>query len=171
MRLLHERKGVLLSAAIVCFLFAALARAQNSAKSDTPKIVVHSIEVSSLGEIDRNVSKLNGSTCSNSPSSKPLTVADLAGGKVKTIRVVRVQRLSTAPKAKELKRVLQKVWQGRVDGAACGIEWSEVSFWSIETVLKFQDGKRGSLITDGSHIALQDHDGRVWFTRLLPAAK
>ncbi|HMD39606.1 MAG TPA: hypothetical protein VKH15_10005 [Candidatus Acidoferrum sp.] len=43
--------------------------------------------------------------------------------------------------------------------------------WSIESILVFEDGKQGVLITDGSHVALKDHDGKSWFFRLLPAAQ
>jgi hypothetical protein len=64
--------------------------------------------------------------------------------------------------------ILRKVWQGSVDGEDCRILWSEVRYWSIESSLEFEDGKRGEFITDGIHIALRDHGGKTWFLRLLP---
>jgi hypothetical protein len=54
---------------------------------------------------------------------------------------------------------------------AWGIVWDEGTWWSIESAVEFEDGKKGLLITDGLHVALRDHDGKNWFFRLLPAAQ
>jgi hypothetical protein len=41
----------------------------------------------------------------------------------------------------------------------------------LEAVIEFEDGKRSALITDGEHVALQDHESKNWFFRLLPDAQ
>jgi hypothetical protein len=139
-------------------------------QSAMPKISVRSYKVVAPAELGGTVTTLERSTCGSATSSMSLTTEDLAGGKVKAIRVLRAVRWGKPPKPKELRTIMEKVWEGRVPGAACGILWDEVSLWSVEAALEFQDGKRGLLVTDGSHIALKDHDGRIWFTRLASEA-
>jgi hypothetical protein len=98
-------------------------------------------------------------------------VADFVGGTVKDIRVVRFTRMRNSPTHEELRNSVRKVWQGEFQSASCQIGWAEVTPWSIEVIVEFEDGKRSELITGGSHVALQDRDGKSWFFRLLPAAQ
>jgi hypothetical protein len=101
-----------------------------------------------------------------------ISVQELASGPAKAIHVTAY--LSTAaPKTAELdlrQRVL-KVWKGEFRAGACQILWSEGAVWSIKADIEFGDGKRGSLLTDGVHVRLQAHDGKIWYFRLLPAAQ
>jgi len=71
----------------------------------------------------------------------------------------------------ERRTSVKTVWQGEFQTASCFINWDEEASWSIEAVAEFYDGRQSELITDGSHVALQDHDGKSWFFRLLPAAQ
>jgi hypothetical protein len=98
-------------------------------------------------------------------------VGDFVGAKVKALRVLHYARQRKPPKAKEIKTFVRKVWQGSFQGAACGILWDEGAWWSIESAVEFEDGRQGLLVTDGTHVALRDHEGKNWFFRLLPAAQ
>jgi len=128
------------------------------------------------GELNERVRTLDESPCRASfPYSQvPVTVANFVGGKVKTIKVTHVlgaARQKRPPKQEELANTLRKVWLGQFQSAACRILWAEGGTWSIDADLLFEDGKQGTLITDGVHVAIQDHDGNAWFFRLLPAAQ
>jgi len=98
---------------------------------------------------------------------KPFSLEELAGAKVKRIRVVRAEtyKISPAPKPEEVRATVEKMWSRKFGWMACQIEWDEGALWSIQAELEFEDGKKGVLITDGWHVALQDHDGHNWFVR------
>jgi hypothetical protein len=170
MRLLGVRIGLLCTGSVVLVCVASAVQGHNRAKSEevVPKILVNSVQLIDFGEINQSVKTLEQPTCANSRDSELLTVANLVGGKVKVIRVTRTLRLKNSPKKKKLKETLRKVWRGKFQGADCRILWDEVVLWSIQSVLEFEDGKKGTLLTDGLHVALQDHDGKVWFFRLMP---
>lgn len=101
----------------------------------------------------------------------PTSVADFVGGLVKDIRIVHFSPEGNAPSNEELRNTLGKVWQGKFQTASCFIDWAEGTSWSLEAVVEFYDGTQSGIVTDGSHVAFQDHDGNSWFVRLLPAAQ
>ncbi len=101
----------------------------------------------------------------------PMTVGQFEGGRVTAIRVVRFADRKSAPTHRQLRDVVRKVWEGKFQGVSCQIEWDEGAIWSIEAVVEFEDGQRSELITDGVHVALQDHNGKSRFFRLLPDAQ
>lgn len=97
---------------------------------------------------------------------RPFSVEQWAGGKVKRIRVVRASgrfKGWPAPKREDARATVEKVWSEKFVVGTCQIEWEERAFWSIQAELEFKDGNKGVLITDGWHVALQDHDGHNWF--------
>lgn len=84
------------------------------------------------------------------------------GGKVKTISVLRTapfRPFAKPPTQDETRQKLKRVWQGKFQQFACQIDWAEGTFWSIEAVVEFGDGKRSPVVTGGVHVALQDHNG------------
>lgn len=169
------KRITIISLALACLLAAGHLPAQNSVKdgSTSPTILVDSIVPSDYEELARSVKLLDGTSCGE-PSrhpQRPTTTEDFVGGKVTTIHVVRSAPKRNTPEAREIRRSIRNVWQSKFLGASCGIDWSEFTVWSIESILVFEDGKQGVLITDGSHVALKDHDGKSWFFRLLPAAQ
>jgi hypothetical protein len=101
----------------------------------------------------------------------PTTVGDFIGGKAAAIRIVRFAQQINSRKQRELPEALRDVWNGQFQSASCQIAWDEGTLWSITAIVEFEDGKQSKLITDGSHIAFQDHSGRNWFVRLLPSAQ
>jgi hypothetical protein len=145
-------------------------------EASQPAIVVDSVGVSDYGELIRAADRLESASCNGGYHylERPTTVGDFVGGKVKSIRVLRTAPLrpgTTPPTADETRQKLRRVWQGKFRAAFCQIAWAEFTFWSIEAVLEFEDGKRSPLITDGVHVALQDHNGNSVFFRLFPAAQ
>ncbi len=98
---------------------------------------------------------------------KPFSLEELAGAKVKRIRVVRAEtyKIWPAPKPEQAREMIEKVWSRKFGWMACQIEWDEGALWSVEAELEFEDGKKGALITDGWHVAIQDHEGHNWFGR------
>jgi hypothetical protein len=144
--------------------------------ANLPPIVVDPVPAD-YREVTKTVQTLENAPCNGGYRylEHPTTVADFVGGKVKTIRVFRTGRFSpgtnpvTTPD--ETRQSLKRVWQGKFQSAFCQIAWAEGAFWSIEAVVEFEDGKRSMLITDGVHVALQDHNGKSAFFRLFPAAQ
>jgi hypothetical protein len=156
--------------AVLCICAALPAQGQNRAKSSEdvlPKILADSIQPEDFGKLNQSAKALEQLTCAKS-RSEVLTAVELAGGTVKVIRVTRTLRAKDPPKAEDLKETVREVWHRKFQGADCRILWSEAVSWSIGSVLEFEDGKKGILVTDGVHVALQDHDGNAWFFRLLP---
>jgi hypothetical protein len=150
-----------------------------SSPSKLPKIVVesgleHSDHQTTSEELSKKVKSFecgpnapNASRWFNSPRS----VAESVGEKINTIRVVGFAPQFSNQKFSELRKTVLSVWNGKFQSSTCYINWAEWHAWPIETRLEFEDGRRGVLITDGSHVALKDHDGATWFFRLLPAAQ
>lgn len=139
-----------------------------------PRIVVDTMVKSDFAEIGKKVREMDdGSKCTGGMKyeEKSRVVGDNVGGKVKAIRVLRVAAWKADPKAGEAQAKVEKVWAGKFQSAFCQIAWAEPTLWSVEAELEFDDGKRGALITDGSHVALQDHDGNNRFLRIFPAAQ
>jgi hypothetical protein len=136
-----------------------------------PKIHVHAV-AAGWGELERKVRDLDA-PCGGRYEhlSPPKTVGEFMGETVRAIRVVRFAGWKAAPTREELRDALKRVWEGKFESVSCQIEWDEANFWSIEAVVEFGDGKRRELITDGAHVALQDHDGKSRFLRLLPAGQ
>ena len=103
---------------------------------------------------------------------RPMTVPELAGGWVKNIRIVRFSsELSHTSAVEEMRNLVKRVWPGKFQGASCQIDWDEGTFWSVEAVVDFYDGRKSTLLTDGSHVELEDHNGNRWFLRLLPTSQ
>jgi hypothetical protein len=154
-------------------LLAASSPAQTVEKADSalPKISLRVHKAVAPGELEQSVEAIERSQCGTGGLSTGPTTAKLAGGKVKAIRVLRVAQANKAAKADDIRLLLWSVWSGQIEESFCGPVWQEMAFWSIESELEFDDGKKGLLITDGGHVAMKDHDGRVWFTRIMPAQK
>jgi hypothetical protein len=96
----------------------------------------------------------------------PLSLEQLAGAKVERIRVVMASgrfKGRHAPKPEEVRATVQKMWSRKFGWMTCQVEWDEPVLWYIQAELGFKDGNKGVLITDGRHVALQDHDGHNWF--------
>jgi hypothetical protein len=170
---LDVRIRMLFAGAVLWACGGLTAHAQNPAKSENalPKILVDDVKRDGVGELNESLKAIEQPTCTNSRSGY-LTVSDLVGGKVNVIRVTHtLWRLRNPPTAEDLKETVREVWQRKFQGADCRILWSEMVFWSIKAVVEFDDGKKSVLLTDGTHVALQDHDGKGWFFRLLPAAR
>jgi hypothetical protein len=147
-----------------------------SSEANLPTIGVDSIVVSDYGELRRAADRLESASCNGGYHylERPMTVGDFMGGRVKTIRVLRTAPLrpgTSPPTADETRRKLKRVWEGKFQAAFCQIAWAEMTLWSVEAVVEFEDGKRSPLITDGIHVALQDHNGNSAFFRVFPAAQ
>jgi len=97
------------------------------------------------------------------------TVEAFLGGKVKTIRAVRVLAGRGSAPAEVRSRIMD-VWLGVFGLASCAMMWSEMTRWNLEASVEYEDGSLGTILTDGVHVALQDRKGRVWYIRLWPAA-
>jgi hypothetical protein len=144
--------------------------------ANMPSIIVDSAMVTDYGELRKAADGLQHPSCNGGYRylEHPTTVADFVGGKVKAIRVLHTTPLrpgTKPPVPEETRQKLKRVWQGKFQAPSCQIDWAEMTFWSIEAVIEFEDGKRSPLITDGVHVALQDHSGNSAFFRLFPAAQ
>jgi hypothetical protein len=164
------------STTLAWFVLPFLSQAQNRAKpeSDSPTILVGSATVADNGELAAQVKTMEGVSCGDTSRvvNQPTAVKDFVGGRAKTLRVLRYVQRRNFSKPVQVRALVSKVWQGSfLDQPACGIVWDEGTWWSIESTVEFEDGKKGLLITDGSHVALRDHKGKNWFFRLLPAAQ
>jgi len=100
-------------------------------------------------------------------------VESFVGGKVKSIRVTgfRLFQAKTIPLPTplEIKQEVRNVWLGRFRNATCQIGWAEGEMWSFKAIIEFDGGSAGSLMSDGSHVQVQDRNGKYWFCRLRPA--
>jgi len=144
--------------------------------ANLPAIIVDSPAASKYGEMTKAARELENPVCNGGYHflEHSTTVGDFVGGKVKTIRVLRTapfRPLAKPPTQDETRQKLKRVWQGKFQQFACQIDWAEGTFWSIEAVVEFGDGKRSPVVTDGVHVALQDHNGNSAFLRLFPAAQ
>jgi hypothetical protein len=137
----------------------------------TPEIQIHAV-AADLGELERKVRILD-IPCGGRYQylDHPTTVGQFEGGKVRAIQVVHFAGWRNAPTHKELRDTVRRVWQGKLQSVSCEVDWDEGTTWTVEAVVEFDDGIRSELITDGSHVALQGHDGKGFFFRLLPAAQ
>jgi hypothetical protein len=126
-------------------------------------------------EFRREINALEEGSCAGQRRdiyrTPPVTLRDFVGGSVKDIRVIRALSFNHAPVSEDFGAMVQKVWEGAFQFTSCHIPWDEGETWRIEAAIEFEDGKRSLLITDGMHVAVQDHNGKVWFFRLLPAAQ
>jgi hypothetical protein len=163
--------------AFAWFLIVIVLCSQGDAKAQgsSPKVVVEAV-VSDTDELRKVAESLSGG-CGGGYRilEHPTTVGEFEGGNVKSIRVVRFANTPASLHVKSLQKDLQKellkVWNGKFQDVYCYVAWDEGVFWYMEAEVEFEDGKRSLLVTDGSHVALQDHDGKGWYFRLLPAAQ
>lgn len=155
---------------LACLLAAMNSLSQSSAtlQPTEPTFVLDSAVSTQAEELRRDVEGLNDVQCNGHYIylERPTTVGAFAGFTAKIVRVTRYAQTIESPPGPKLRQILEKVWGGRVKSASCQIEWAEFTPWSIDSVVEFQDGKKGRLITDGFHVALQDHAGSIWFIRL-----
>jgi hypothetical protein len=159
--------------AFAWFLILIVLCGQGHAKAQgsSPKIVVEGT-LSDNRELEKDAESLSAG-CGGGYRilEHPTTVGEFEGENVKLIRVVRFASSRAAPTTKDIQRELLKVWQGKFQTVYCYEPWDEGAFWFVKAEVEFEDGKRSALITDGMHVALQDHDGKGWYFRLLPAAQ
>jgi hypothetical protein len=94
-------------------------------------------------------------------------LADFAKGTVGRIRVTHYRGKWDAPV--EIQERIRDIWTRGIDMAACYGMWHEPEFWNIQATIEFEDGKSVSLVTDGTHVRIEDRDGTFWFIRLSPA--
>jgi hypothetical protein len=142
-----------------------------SPPAQKPSFTLPPILVDSAKPVDDiSVKDIEKGPCDDSSKGvyHPIAVEDFVGGKVKAIRVLRYSRGMSKVDPKEIPRILSRVWSSSFFGAECGIVWSEMTFWSIEASLEFEDGKTGLLITDGLHVALINHNSKSSFFRITP---
>jgi hypothetical protein len=154
--------------AFACLAIPSFAQTQTPQK---PSTTVPPILVDSAKPVDDiSVKSIEQNPCDDSSKGvyHPIAVADFVGGKVKAIRVLRYARGMSKVDPKEIQSIVSRVWSSTFFGAGCGIEWSEMTFWSIEASLEFDDGKTGLLITDGLHAALINHNSKSSFFRITP---
>ena len=159
--------------AVLWLLILALLFGQGraSGEGNSPKILVDAV-ASDTRELKKDAESLSGG-CGGGYSilEHPTTVGEFEGENVKSIRVIRFANSQASLTKKQLQNELLKVWLGKFQTVYCYLPWDEVALWSIEAKIEFEDGKWSALITDGVHVALQDHDGKGWYFRLLPAAQ
>jgi len=172
MSLIVRRIGVFPVA--LCWLLVmpfSLGQSTADSAASTPEIRVHAV-AADRGELEQKVRILN-IPCGGRYQylDHPTTVGKFEDGKVRAIQVVYFAGWKNAPTQEELRDIVRRVWQGKFQSASCQIDWDEGNIWTIEAVVEFDDGIRGELITDGSHVVLQGHDGKSHFLRLLPAAQ
>ena len=164
-----EWRGLALGMAAL--MITTIGWAQETAKTEIgTQIVTAGMTAAEFREIAGKVRAMDdGKNCGHRTLEYRQTIRleELAGGKVKTIRVVRAESFKGAPalKAEEVKAKVEKVWSAKFGWMACTIQWAEPTLWSVEAELVFEDGKKGVSITDGWHVALRDHDGNTWFLR------
>ena len=104
----------------------------------------------------------------------PVSLADFLRGPAtaeaifgETIQSIRILHVADPPMIRDAPgKELAKVWNSKIQDAACFMMWSEMATWNIEALVQFTDGKKSEVFTDGFHLAFQDHGGRAWFTRL-----
>jgi len=157
---------------VALLMVAGIAGGQEAAKkkeNETP-IETNGMTAAEFSELARKVRAMDdGKHCGRRglDFGKTISLEELAGGKVKAIRVVRAETYRGAPavKAGEARAKVERVWSGRFGFMNCEIGWAEPMLWSVEAELEFEDGKKGVLITDGWHVAMVDHDGNNWFLR------
>ena len=153
-------------------LIMGIAHAQKGSNVKEPKAPIDTSGMTT-GEFGEIPGKARAMDDANSCGQRkweeltPFRLEQLAGGKVKRIRVLRAEayKISPAPKVEDVRATIDKVWSQKFVWMACRIAWDEAALWSIQAELDFEDGKKGVLITDGWHVALQDHDGHNWFVR------
>ena len=163
--------GVLLT----WLLIAANSVSQSSGlpQAPAPDFVTDSAIPTQSEELRRDVEVLNNAQCNGHYIylDRPTTIGDFVVAKTKTVRVTRPVTPTDSSAETSVLQILKKVWTGQFRSASCQIDWAEFTSWSVEGVVEFEDGTRGRLITDGFHVVLQDHAGKNWFIRLLPAAQ
>lgn len=144
--------------------------AQRSEAPASPLVSADGVADSPPQELRLEAEMLSGGAGCSAPvwTGKHTTVGEIVGGKVVKIRVVRFASSVTTKKADQIPTVLRQVWEGQAEEPACYIAWDEAPLWSIEAVLEFDDGKRSLLVTDGLHVAVQDHEGHSNFMRMMP---
>jgi hypothetical protein len=98
----------------------------------------------------------------------PTDTATLAGSKVLRIAVKQyVGQYWPQPfhSWSEIRKEIQQVWSVKIAGGM----WSEPVTWNVFAVIEFENSpKRGCLVTDGFHVAMQDVKGHIWFWSLPP---
>lgn len=150
-------------------LLTAVAHPQTpNNKESHPLIVTDGMTTSEFGQVFAKANAMEDAKSCGArywDVPKPFSLEELAGAKVRKIRVLRAEtyRKARAPKPEAVRAMVDKVWSRKFGWKSCQIQWSEPTFWSILANLEFEDGKVGVLITDGLHVALQDHDGHSWF--------
>jgi hypothetical protein len=145
----------------------SLSQAPAATPTPTPLVLMDSVKEEGAEELRRDAESLEKMTCTAMPIYlRPTTVGAFIGGKAIVLRV-----LHTVGSPSDVPKTLEKVWNGQFQTAWCRIDWAEMTLWSIEANVEFEDGKQAKLYTDGSHVAFQDHAGNSWFIRLLPAAQ
>ena len=156
--------------ALAWFLMGTNASAQSSVTPErpVPEFVVDSASPVRAEELRRDAENLSDPQCNGHYTylGRPTSIGEFIGGTAKIVRVTRYVHTMDSVVDSEPQAILRKVWSGQFKSAACQINWAEVTVWSTEGVVELDDGKRSRLITDGYHIALQDHAGRSWFIRL-----
>jgi hypothetical protein len=167
---------------IMLLAFVPICSAQDAPTSFRPTVVftlnqvfVDARQPTVWNDPQWNIREVPNPACNGGyrASEHDISLQELAGHSVKAIHVTAYRLNASAPSKdrKDIRQQVLDVWLGKFRTAFCQISWAENTNWSINASVEFDDGKRGALLTDGSHVRLLDHDGKFWFLRLLPAAQ
>jgi len=152
--------------AIVALTAVAHAQVAPNKEEKRSPIATDGMTTGKFGQIPEKVRAMDqAKSCGRRmwEEGKPFRLEELAGAKVKRIRVLRAEPYKISPE--QARATIEKVWSRKFAWLACQIGWDETALWSVEAELEFEDGKKGALITDGWHVAIQDHEGHNWFVR------
>jgi len=152
----------------VLFFFLTLAILPIASAQTTPPIASTGAIPTDFGDLNRKAESLQPKSCDpNNFSSIDhlVTVADIIGGDPTEIRAIHIAPKETPPDLQAIRVMIKKVWSGKTQYATCFINWAEGAQWWLEAVISYKSGNQTFLITDGFHVALQDHAGHTWYFR------
>jgi hypothetical protein len=70
----------------------------------------------------------------------------------------------------QIKDEVQRMWLGLFAMPTPSKTWPESNAWNIEASVEYEDEMHASILIDGTHVKVQDRNGRYWFIRVWTAA-
>ncbi|MGA7225420.1 MAG: hypothetical protein WA867_10515 [Candidatus Acidiferrales bacterium] len=158
-------------------LTAPIARVGYSqGKSKDPKVVLDLDKTPPPAKDSIESTEPFGKTCSAFAPSRdgyrnfddPVSIADLVGAPIETIRVRRYNDAKDKPDKEEARKQVEKVLKSETTEESRYEPWDEAVSANLVAKTEFFDHTKGVLEASGEHVCFSDYSGLVWWVRTTP---
>ena len=172
----HNQRRIYATLALTALTVPLARVGYSQGKSKDPKII---LELEKSPPPEKNpepIAEPFGKTCSAFAPPRdgyrnfddPVSIEDLIGAPIETIRVRRYNDAKDKPDKEEARKQIEKILKSETTEESRYEPWDEAVSASLIAKTEFFDHTKGVLEASGEHVCFSDYSGLVWWVRTTP---